>query len=70
MQFTGSKFSLLVVIIKGSNPETAALASLLSSWHALHELSMDWLPADVAPELDLIDAIPGGCIQSLRVMPD
>ena len=66
----GSDFSLLSVIADGSNPHVRALASLLSSCRALHELSMDWLPADVTPELQLIDAIPVGCIQSLRIIPD
>lgn len=37
--------------------------------HALRELRIDWLPVDDGPELRLIDAIPGGCIQSLRIMP-
>jgi len=46
------------------------LHSFLSGCCTLHELLIDWLPVDDTPGLDLIDAIPGGCIQSLRVMPD
>ena len=51
-------------------PNARILSSFFDGCHTLHELSMDWLPVDPAPELHLIDAIPGGCIQSLRVMPD
>ena len=47
-----------------------ALASFLKGCRALRELSMDWLPVEVTPESYLVDAIPGGCIQSLRIMPD
>ena len=46
------------------------LTSFLSSCRALHELSIDWIPVVITWGLYLIDAIPGGCIQSLRVLPD
>ena len=46
------------------------LPSFLAGCHTLRELSIDWLPVGVTSEVQLIDAIPRGCIQSLRVMPD
>jgi len=49
---------------------TQVLSSLLGACRTLHELSIDWLHVDAAPEFQLIDAIPEGCIQSLRIMPD
>lgn len=35
----------------------------------MRELSIDWHPVDNAPELCLVDAIPRGRIQSLRIRP-
>ncbi|KAF9651209.1 hypothetical protein BDM02DRAFT_3267294 [Thelephora ganbajun] len=54
-------------VINASNAST--FASFLGSCRALHELWIDWLPVEEAPELYLLDAISGGCIQSLRIMP-
>lgn len=53
-----------------NGPNARILSSFLSGYRALRELSIDWLPVGSAPELRLIDAISGGSIQSLRVMPD
>jgi len=72
----GQTFSVLRVLILNHpsipaiNLDPRMLPSLLSRCHALRELSIDWFPAESAPELRLVDAIPGGCIQSLRVMPN
>ena len=55
------------IVIDASNKHL--LPSLLSGCHTLQELSIDWLPVDPAPEVHLIDSIPGGCIRSLRILP-
>ena len=46
-----------------------ALTSALGRYHALRELSLDWVPVDDAREPYFVDAIPGDCIQLLRIMP-
>ena len=53
-----------------TNPSNAGtLGSVLGGCHVLRELSLYWAPTDEASEPYLIDAIPGDCIQLLRIMP-
>jgi hypothetical protein len=56
-----------MVVINPSNAGT--MCSTLAGCHALRELSLHWIPMDNASELYLIDAIPGDCVQLLRIVP-